>query len=205
MSRGVEDVMRFGAWFKGLLTILPAFALAACLSSDPPKLDAGDLTTPDGFAGVYYATTNSPTDDRSAIATIDPAEGNGYVLTIVESGAKPDAPVKLRLLTLNSGLLLAVVSDPDKVDDVIYSIVTKAADGSWVFRSIDFKTEMRDRALTDTIRRHGATAVSYDSSDIKADRIAGALNAANLRALFSDPDFVNAVETTDGFRLTPKT
>ena len=140
------------------------------------------------------------------LATVAPIEGGGYLLTIVENGLEgaPDAPVKLRLVTLNSGLLLAVVSDPDKVDDVVYATVTKAADGSWMFRSIDFKTDGRDRILTEAIRRHGATAVSYDASDIKADRIQGTLSAANLRALFSDPDFVNAVETKDGFRLTPK-
>jgi hypothetical protein len=198
--------MKIGAWCKGLLTILPVLGLAACLSSDPPKLDAADLATPDGFAGDYYAAPTSDRDDRSATATVAPADGNSYLLTIVENGLQgaPDAPVTIRLVTLNSGLLLAVVSDPDKVGDVIYSIVTKAADGSWVFRSVDFKDQGRDRHLTETIRRHGATAVSYDSSDMKADRIEGNLTAANLRALFSDLDFVNAIETQAAFRLTPK-
>lgn len=196
--------MNLRAWCKGLLTIVPILGLAACLSSDPPKLEAADLATPEGFAGEYYATPISDTDNREATATLAPADGNGYLLTIVENGSAPDAPVKLRLIALNSGLLLAVVSDPDKVDEVIYSTVTRAADGSWVFRSIDFKADRRERTLTDAIRRHGATAVSYDSSDVQADRIEGHLSAANLRALFSDPDFVNAVVTKDGFRLTPK-
>lgn len=196
--------MKTGTRCKTLLTMLLAAGVAACLSSDPPKLDAADLATPDGFAGSYFANPDSPTDNRSATATIVPADGNSYVLTIAENGAQPDAPVKLRLVRLNSGDLLAVVSDPDKVDDVIYSTVTHAANGSWEFRSIDFATASRDHRLTDTLRRHGATAVSYDSSDIKADRIAGTLSAANLRALFSDPDFVNAVQTQPGFRLTPK-
>lgn len=196
--------MKFRAWCKGLLTMVPVLGLAACLSSDPPKLDVADLATPGGFAGEYYASPISDTDNREATATVAPVDGNGYQLTIVENGGTPDAPVKLRLIALNSGLLLAVVSDPDKVDDVIYSTVTRAADGSWTFRSIDFKSDSRDRILTEAIRRHGATAVSYDSSDVQANRISGALSAANLRALFSDPDFVNAVVTEDGFRLTPK-
>jgi len=187
------------------LTILPALGLAACLSSDPPKLDAADLATPEGFAGDFYAAPTSERDDRSATATMASADGNSYVLTITENGlGAPDAPVKIRLLRLNSGLLLAVVSDPDKVDDVIYATVTRASDGSWVFRSLDFKADARDRHLTEAIRRHGATAVAYDSSDLRADRIAGSMTAANLRALFSDPDFVNAMETESGFRLTPR-
>jgi len=198
--------MKISAWCKGLVTILPVLGLAACLSSDPPKLDAADLATPDGFAGDYYAAPTGESDNRSATATITPADRNGYLLTIAENGLQggPDAPVKIRLLTLNSGLLLAVVSDADKVGDVIYSTVTKAADGAWVFRSVEFKDQARDRHLSDAIRRHGAIAVSYDSSDIKADRIEGNLTAANLRALFADPDFVNRMETASGFRLTPK-
>src|SRR5215467_13273067 len=117
--------MKTGTRCKTLLTMLLAAGLAACLSSDPPKLDAADLATPDGFAGSYFANPDSPTDNRSATATIVAAEGNSYVLTIAENGLdKPDAPVKLRLLRLNSGDLLAVVSDPDKANDVIYSTVT---------------------------------------------------------------------------------
>ncbi|HVY99410.1 MAG TPA: hypothetical protein VHA35_07920 [Dongiaceae bacterium] len=192
------------------MTILPALVLAAglaaCLSSDPPRLDAGDLATPDGFAGTYFASAVGARDDRSATATIAPAEGNSYLLTIVENGLQgaPDAPVRLRLLRLNSGLLLAVVSDPDKVDDVLYAIVTQAANGAWAFRPVDLAGQARDRRLSDAIRRHGATEVSYDTSDLRADRIQGNLDAANLRALFSDPDFVKAIETQDGFRLSPK-
>jgi hypothetical protein len=186
------------------LALLPAAALAACLSSDPPKLAAGDLATPAGFAGSYFATAFDETVTRAGTTTIAPAEGNSYLLTITEDGREEDAPVQLRLLRLDSGLLLAVVSDPGKVDDVLYAVVTPAADGAWAFRSVDFDAGRRDRTLREALLRHGATDVSFDSSDMQADRISGNLTAANLRALFSDPDFVNAISTGHGFRLSPR-
>ena len=46
--------------------------------------------------------------------------------------------------------------------------------------------------------------VSFDTGDLQHDQIHGNLTAANLRALLSDPDFVNAISTVGGFRLSPK-
>ena len=53
--------------------------------------------------------------------------------------------------------------------------------------------------LIDALTRHGASTVSFDDSH---DEIKGTLSAANLRALFSDPDFAGAVSTERGFRLS---
>jgi hypothetical protein len=197
--------MRIWAWVKSFAAMLPVIGLAGCLSSDPPKLDASDLATPDGFAGAYFATAFDESEPRAGTATIAPADGNSYLLTITEDGrAEKDAPVQLRLLRLNSGLLLAVVNDPDKAGDVLYAMVTHASDGAWVFRAVDLAANHRDRTLRDALRRHGAADVAFDSSEMQADRVSGHLTAANLRALFSDPDFVNGLSIGHGFRVSPK-
>ena len=201
--------MKLGARCKTLLTILPAamlvLGIAGCLSSDIPKLDPEDLASPVGFAGSYFATKfpeDTGNDPNTIDAIVEAAGDRSYTLTFVEGDHK-DAPVAVRLLTLNSGNLLAVISDPDK-GAAVYAIVTVASNGAWVFRLINLAPDKRTRGLRDALARHGATAVKFDDSDMHNDEIRGSLTAANLRALFSDPDFVNALSMDQGFRLSPK-
>jgi hypothetical protein len=201
--------MKINAWCKELLTIVPAVVLAlgvaGCLSSDTPKLDAEDLTTPVGVVGSYYAT-KFPEDAGSGPTTIDAVVEAGadrsYTLTFLEGDHK-DAPVIVRFVTLNDGNLLAVISDPDK-GAAVYAVVTAASNGAWVFRMVDLAPDQHTRGLRDALTRHGATEVKFDDSDMRNDEIKGILTAANLRALFSDPDFVNGLSMRDGFRLSPK-
>jgi hypothetical protein len=194
---------------SGRLTMFPVLALAlglcACLTSDAPRLSAEDLTAPAGFAGAYYAT-RFPEDGSSGPNTIDAIvesqPGRNYRLTFME-GEHKDEPVIIRFLTLNQGALLAVVTEADK-DEAVYADVTVASNGAWVFRMVELDAAKRTRILKDALMRHGATAVAFDTGELQQDTIHGALSAANLRALFSDPDFVNALSDTRGFRLSPK-
>jgi hypothetical protein len=190
----------------GLMIVGLAFGLASCLSSDAPNLSAVDLTEPAGFGGTYLATDfpEEKSDQPAADATVEAIGDRSYRLTFAE-GERKDAPVILRLLTLNDGALLGVISDPDPTKGAIYALVTQASNGSWVFRMINFKSDSRGRTLRDALMRHGAQAVDFGTSDPQHDHIKGALNAANLRALFSDPDFTRAIETVNGFRLSPTT
>jgi hypothetical protein len=197
--------MNIHAWYKGLLTILPLLGLAACLTSDPPHLTSEDLSTPNGFAGAYYATrfpddTSGP-NTIDAIVTAEP--DRTYRLTFLE-GEHKDDPVVVQLITLNSGSLLAVFTDPKPENGAMYGELTVASNGAWVFRMVEFAAEKRTRTLQDALMRHGATGVTFDSGDLQHDEIKGAPSAANLRALFSDPDFVNALDKSTGFRLSPK-
>jgi hypothetical protein len=189
----------------GVLLIGLALSLGACLSSDAPTLATEDLTEPAGFAGAYYAS-DFP-EEKSTTAAIDATmEAIGdrtYRLTFSE-GEHKDAPILVRLLTLNDGALLGVGTDPDPTKSAVYALVTHAADGSWVFRSIDLRSDGRDTALRDALMRHGAKGVTFGTGDIETNEIQGSLTAANLRALFSDPDFTRALETSRGFRLSPK-
>jgi len=201
--------MRIGVRCKTLLTIVPAallaLGIAGCLSSDIPKLDPEDLTSPAGFAGSYLATKfpeDTGNDPNTIDAVVDAAADRGYRLTFIEGDHK-DAPAIVRFLSLNSGNLLAVMSDPDK-SAAVYAIATHASNGAWVFRLVSFAPDARSRTLRDALARHGATAVKFDDSDMHNDEIKGSLSAANLRALFSDPDFVNALTMNQGFRLSPK-
>ena len=190
----------------GILIVGLAFGLASCLSSDAPNLSAGDLTEPAGFGGAYFATDfpEEKSEQAAADATVEAIGERSFRLTFAE-GERKDAPVVLRLLTLNDGRLLGVISDPDPTKGAIYSLVTQASNGSWVFRMIDFKPDSRGRTLRDALMRHGAQAVDFGTGDPQHDQIKGALSAANLRALFSDPDFTQAIETVSGFRLSPTT
>lgn len=198
--------MKSSAWRAGMLLIGLAFSLAACLNSDAPNLATEDLTEAAGFAGRYYATEFP--EEKSTTAAIDgnmEAIGNRtYRLTFSE-GEHKDAPILVRLLTLNDGTLLGIGTDPDPTKAAVYAMVTRASDGGWVFRSVDFESEGRDGALRDALKRHGAKDVTFGGGDIEMNEIKGSLTAANLRALFSDPDFTRALETSRGFRLSPKT
>jgi hypothetical protein len=179
--------------------------IAGCLSSDTPKLDPQDLASPAGIAGSYFATKfpeDTGNDPNTIGAIVEAAADRSYSLTFVEGDHK-DAPVIVRFLTLNSGNLLAVMSDPDK-GAAVYAVVTVAANGAWVFRLINLAPDKRTRNLREALARHGATAVKFDDSDMHNDEVKGSLSAANLRALFSDPDFVNALTMDQGFRLSPK-
>lgn len=198
--------MKSSALRAGLLSLTLVFGLAACLSSDAPDLATEDLSEPAGFAGAYYAT-DFP-EEKSTTAAIDGTmEAIGartFRLTFSE-GEHKDAPILVRLLRLNDGTLLGIGTDPDPTKAAVYAMVTRASDGGWVFRSVDFRSGSRDGRLRDALMRHGARGVTFGTGDIEINEIQGSLTAANLRALFSDPDFTQALETSKGFRLSPKT
>jgi hypothetical protein len=183
------------------LSLAVAFGVSACLSSDAPTLATEDLTEPAGFDGAYFgaAFPDDPSDDTGTIgALVEPIGDRTYRLTFTE-GERKDAPVLLRMLKLNDGRLLGVFTDPDPAKGALYTIVSQASNGSWVFRNIEFKPESRGRTLRDALTRHGASAVAFDDAH---DEIKGSLTAANLRALFSDPDFAGALTMERGFRLS---
>jgi len=192
--------------FRSLcLILLLAVGLTACLSSDAPNLTPEDLTEPAGLGGAYVATAfpEDRSDEPNAlIATVEAIGERTYRLTFAE-GERKDAPVLLRLVTLNDGKLLGVVSDPDPAKGAVYTIVSRASNASWVFRNVEFNMESRDRVLRDALARHGAANVTFGSGDLPHDQINGNLTAANLRALFSDPDFFGALRMDSGFRLSP--
>jgi hypothetical protein len=199
----VEESMRR---VRGFLASLFALGLASCLSSDPPALSPADLATPHGFAGDYFAT-RFPEDTTGDLNTVDAkveaAGDRGYLLTFFE-GEHKDAPVRIRLLDLAPDLLLAVISDPKPDSDAIYAVVTAASNGAWVFRAVDLRPDVGRREIRWVLQRHGATSVAFDSSDPGRTQIAGTLSAADLRMLFTDPDFLASIETDNGFRLSPK-
>lgn len=187
-----------------LFSLALVFGLASCFSSDAPKLAAEDLTEPVKFAGTYYATDfPEEKSDKAAIDGLVEAIGDRtFRLTFIEGDHK-DEPVLVRLLKLNDGNLLAVFTDPDPSKGAMYSTVTYAANGSWVFRMVDL-TGNPSRTLRDALTRHGAQGVEYTNDNHEETHIKGTLTAANLRALFSDPDFTQAIVSTSGFRLSPK-
>ena len=196
--------MRTSALRAVFLSLALAFGPTACLSSDAPNLAAEDLTAPADFGGAYLATAfpYDPSDGPGTLdAEVEALDARTYRLTFTE-GERKDAPVLLRMLKLNDGRLLGVFSDPDPAKGALYTIVSQASNGGWVFRNVEFNPERRDRALRDALTRHGASAVAFDDAH---DEIKGSLTAANLRALFADPDFAGALTTERGFRLSPTT
>jgi hypothetical protein len=186
------------------LSLALAFGPTACLSSDAPDLSAEDLTEPAGLGGAYFATAfpHDPSSDEPGTmdAQVEAIGDRTYRLTFVE-GERKDAPVLLRILKLNDGRLLGVFSDPDPAKGALYTIVSQASNGGWVFRNVEFKPDSRNGVLRNALTRHGATAVAFDDAH---DEIKGSLTTANLRALFSDPDFAGALAMERGFRLSPK-
>ena len=194
--------MKSSALRAAFLSLALAASLTACLSSDAPNVTAEDLTEPADFGGGYFATAfpHDLSDDTGTMAAlVEPIGERTYRLTFTE-GDRKDAPVLLRMLKLNDGRLLGIFSDPDPVKGALYTIASRASNGSWVFRNVEFKPESRDRLLRDALMRHGANAVDFGDAH---DEIEGSLTAANLRALFSDPDFAAALTMERGFRLSP--
>jgi hypothetical protein len=193
--------MKSSALRAAFLSLALALGLTACLSSEAPNLSAEDLTEPAGFGGAYFATAFPyvPSDDPGTLdALVEPIGDRTYRVTFTE-GERKDAPVLLRMLKLNDGRLLGVFSDPDAAKGALYTIVSQASNGAWVFSNVEFKPESRGRVLRDALTRHGASGVDFDDAH---DEIKGSLTAANLRALFSDPAFTAALTTERGFRLS---
>jgi hypothetical protein len=193
--------MRSSTLLTVVLGLAVAFGLTACLTSDAPNLSAEDLTEPAGFGGAYFATAfpYDPSDDEGTIdALVESIGERTYRVTFTE-GERKDEPVLLRMLKLNDGRLLGVFSDPDPAKGALYTIVSQASNGGWVFRNVEFKPESRGPVLRDALTRHGASTVAFDDTH---DEIKGSLTAANLRALFSDPDFAGALTMESGFRLS---
>ncbi len=197
--------MKSSALRAVILSLVLVFGPTACLSSDAPNLAAEDLIEPTDFAGAYFASAfpYDPSDNETGTldAQVEAIGERSYRITFVE-GERKDAPVLLRMLKLNDGRLLGVFTDPDPAKGALYTIVSQASNGGWVFRNVEFNPERRDRTLRDALTRHGASAVDFDDAH---DEIKGSLTAANLRALFSDPDFAGALTMEHGFRLSPKT
>jgi hypothetical protein len=189
-----------------LLTLGLAFGLASCFSSDAPNLATEDLAEPAQFAGEYFATDfPEEKSDQAAINGSVEAIGDRTFRLIFSEGEHKDAPVLIRLLKLNDGNLLGVMSDPDPAKGAMYAMVTHASNGGWVFRVVEFQPGSPSRTLRDALMRHGAEAVAYSSGNYEETHVKGSLSAANLRALFADPDFTQALDTAKGgFRLSPK-
>jgi len=161
---------------------------------------------PASFAGTYFATDfpEEKSDQPAIDGTIEAIADRSFRLTFAEGDHK-DEPVLVRLLKLNDGNLLGVLSDPDPAKGAMYAMVTHVSNGGWVFRVVDVQPGDPSRTLRDALMRHGATAVDHDTGSYEETHIKGALTAANLRALFADPDFLQALEPQGGFRLSPKT
>jgi len=189
----------------GILMIGLALGLAGCLTTDAPDIAAEDLLEPAQLVGDYYATDfPEEKSDNAAIDGIVEAIGDRtYKLTFME-GEHKDEPVLIRMLKLNDGKLLAVLSDNDPAKGAMYAMVTHAANGSWVFRVVDLQPGSPSRTLRDALTRHGAQSVEHDTGTYEETHVKGALTAANLRALFSDKDFTPALTFEKGFRLSPK-
>jgi hypothetical protein len=197
MDVSFNKTLRMAAWV--LLLGLSA-TLSACLTSQDPKLSVEDLRQPEDFRGRYIASS-FPGDDKAAEATVVPGLDRSYTMQITEGDHK-DSPVHLRFLDLSSGQLLAVMTEDATPDTAMYALVTRASDGALVFRSVALKPEVRGRSLKEVLFRHGATAVVFEAGDAPHDEIKGALTAANLRALFTDPEFLAAVDSGALFRLS---
>jgi len=187
-----------------LLAVL-GIGLSACLTGDAPKLSAGDLTMPRNFAGAYFATRfpANPAEGPDTIqATVEPTADRSFLLTFIEKDRK-DSPVRVQLIDLRPDILIAVMTEPGSSPDAMLGLVTPASDGAWVFRTVELKADARDRILKEALMRHGATDVRFDQSELQHDEFHGQLSAANLRMLFSDHDFLKAIDTEKGFRLSP--
>jgi len=199
--------VKSSAFRAAFASLALALGLAACLTSDAPNLSPADLTEPTGLVGSYFATafpedaTNSP---GTIDATLEAIGERVYRLTFAE-GEHKDEPVLLRFMILNDGTLLGVFSDPDPAKGAMYAMVTHASNGGWIFRTVDFQEDRRDQTLRDALTRHGADSVDFGTGQFVHNEVKGSLTAANLRALFSDAGFVQALEMEHGFRLSPKT
>ena len=193
----------------GLLLAGLAIGLSACLTSDGPKLKRDDLVAAKGLAGSYTATVFPTTADspQPIQAQVDAQNDGSYLLTFIETD-HVDSPTRMRLLTFKTGTYLCVFTETDPDSSAMYGLLTAESGGGWRFSMVDFKHDKRTDALQPIVRRHGGSRVLFEDVSTQPasadDHIAGTLTAKQLRALFLDPDFAQAIQTDTGFTLTRK-
>jgi hypothetical protein len=191
-----------------IAAFLALAGLAACLRTDPPALQPEDIVQFPDLAGNYDATSTSTKSGSPSKADIriESADNGSYLIYFIEDG-KPDNPTRLRLIRFHDDAYLAVFSDPQDDKDAMYGIATRGPDRGWTVRMIDLKPGSRNDKLQAVVRRNGASSISFEDVKLTSttdDMIHGRFTASQLRALFTDPDFVDATETSVRFDLVPK-
>lgn len=191
-------------------SLVLALGLGACLTSDPPKLGRDDLVQVEKLAGNYIAVSlpeGAPSQPPPADAEMVAQDDGSYLLTFIENGHR-DSPTVVRLLAFQPDAYLGVLTDDKPDSRAMYALVDQDATGRWQFRVFDLLRDRRNDDLQPILARHGARKITFEDlgSDpyTTDDRIEGGLDAAQLRALFSDPEFLKATQTNTGFRLQPK-
>lgn len=193
-----------------MLSLALFLALAACLTSDPPKLAREDLVQATNLAGNYVAISlpeGMPSQPKPADAEIVAEDGGGYLLTFIEDGHR-DSPTLVRLLTFTPGTYLGVLTESESDSSAMYALVSRETDGQWHFKVFDLKRDRRNNGLQPILARHGVGKITFEdlgqNPDSTNDHMQGHLDAKQLRALFGDPDFIAATRMDSGFRLQPK-
>jgi len=192
-----------------LMLALVSLALAGCLTSDEPKLQPGDLAKLEGFGGLYSVAAFPGSDPHATgEARVDARDGEYFMSIKNSDGDNLEKPVLLRILRLAADRYLAVGSDSGSTDSMIlYAFVTPRPNGAWRFNMIELQAARRNDALKSVTFRHGAT-LSFSQVNTTPptalDQLSGHLDGDQLRALFTDPDFVKAIDDHRGFDLSPK-
>jgi len=193
-----------------LLVVTLAFGLASCLTGDAPQLKPEDLVQAKDLPGTYTAIAlpgNPGGQPPSVDARVEAAKDGSYFLTFIEAD-HVDTPTRLRLLPDQGDRYLCVFTEADSPDRAMYGRLEHEPAGGWAFHIFDIKPERRTEDLQPILQRHGVEKIVFEQlgSDpaTTADHIQGALSAAQIRALFSDPDVLAALQTDAGFRLQPK-
>lgn len=193
-----------------ILALALAVGLGACLTSDPPKISSTDLVQAKGLTGNFIATSlpeGAPGGPPPSDAEIVARDDGSYLLTFVEDGHR-DSPTVVRLLKFETGTFLGVLTDDKPDSAAMYALVSRDAKGLWQFKAFDLRHDRRSDDLQPILARHGAGKLTFEDLGTDPvttnDHFAGNLDAAQLRSLFKDPEFVAALTTDTGFRLEPK-
>jgi hypothetical protein len=206
-------MVRRARTFARLLALLP---LAACIESDPPALSAGDLVEDVRLSDRFIVVPAAPQPADAPQQTALGFRGADGTYQFLQFQGTLEVPQQLwssgnqvRIIRLSADQLLVISVYWDQLfSGDVYSIADMSDPKEFRLLKVDLGKAALDESFVASIKsRLGVTLTHVDGieddSGVERTHIESAPDAATLRALFTDSEFLSRMSTKVLARLRP--
>jgi len=201
---------------KAIAGALLLLSLTACIESDPPTITAADLVEDarlsDRFIVVPSAPQPADAPEQTALGFRN-ADGTYHFLQFQGSLEVPqqlwDSGDQVKIIALSKDELLVIsVYWSYLFDGHVYTLVDLSNPKEFRLLNLDMGKAANDEKFVTSIRTRLGVSLTYvdgieDDSSVERTHIEGPLDAAKLRALFTDAEFRSRISTKVLVRLRP--